>query len=82
MTVLGTAIIVAWIPNLLYPDPPKGNIDGFVSPKLKKVADTFRYANDLPCAVFRFICFLGIFFVICWRCCFAVESVVGRNKEL
>ncbi|XP_067939705.1 beta-lactamase domain-containing protein 2-like [Watersipora subatra] len=42
VTVLGTAIIVAWIPNLLSPDPPKGNIDGFVIPRLKKVSDTFR----------------------------------------
>lgn len=43
VTVLATAILVAWIPKLLSPDPPKGNIDGFVVPKLKKVSDTFRY---------------------------------------
>lgn len=42
LTVLGTAIIVAWIPNLLSPDPPKGNMDGYVHPKLKKVSDVFR----------------------------------------
>lgn len=42
LTVLGTAIIVAWIPNLLSPGPPKGNVDGFVVPQLKKVEETFR----------------------------------------
>jgi len=42
LTVLATAILVAWIPNLLSPDPPKGNIDGHVIPKLKKVSEIFR----------------------------------------
>lgn len=42
ITILGTAIIVAWIPNLLSPEPPKGNVDGYVDPQFKKVEDLFR----------------------------------------
>ena len=42
LTVLGSAIIVAWIPNLLSPGPPKGNVDGYFDPRLKKVAENFR----------------------------------------
>lgn len=42
LTVLGTAIMVAWIPNLLSPGPPKGNVDGYFAPQLKKVAEIFR----------------------------------------
>lgn len=42
LTVLLTAIIVAWIPNLLYPEPPKGNVEGSVTPKFKKVEEVFR----------------------------------------
>ena len=43
LTVLVTAIIVAWIPNLISPEPPKGNVEGFVSPAYKKVEEVFRY---------------------------------------
>lgn len=57
LTVLGTGIIVAWIPNLLSPDPPKGNIDGFVIPQLKKVSDTFRWVTSLHCCIISIIPF-------------------------
>lgn len=42
LIVLVTAIIVAWIPNLISPEPPKGNVEGFVSPAYKKVEEVFR----------------------------------------
>jgi len=46
LTVLLTGILVAWIPHLLNPEPPKGNVEGFVDVKvsqgLKKVEDVFR----------------------------------------
>lgn len=45
LTVFATALIVAWIPNLLSPEPPKGNVEGAVDPQFKKVEDLFRLVD-------------------------------------